>query len=369
MTDRSAIRFDLRSAVWVVVAVLSALGMFAIFRNARTPLTQISIGIVIALALDPLVSATRRRLGVRRGLAVALVGFTMMGIGSAAVVFLGPPARDQAGRFTRELPETVREFEQLPVIGDLVERYEVQRRVNEWVDKLPDRLDDQAVQRTFNRLVSNAFGLIVVGATAIAVLLDGERLIARFRRLFRQNPERLERIDRIGRVLYLTLGQYFGGSLTVAVLMGIVVLTIALSMGIPLAPVAALWAMFTNLIPQVGGFLGGSFLVLLALSKGPMQAIIAGAIFVVYMNIENHVLQPAIIGESVNLTPPTTMLAAFIGGAVAGLPGALVATPLVGAFKRLYLEFRSGTPLHVERIGFFGRLKLVTRKFRRKPLA
>lgn len=36
------------------------------------------------------------------------------------------------------------------------------------------------------------------------------------------------------------------------------------------------------------------------------------------------------------------MLAAFLGGAIAGVPGALVATPLVGTVKQLYLEFRFG---------------------------
>ena len=60
------------------------------------------------------------------------------------------------------------------------------------------------------------------------------------------------------------------------------------------------------------------------------------------MNLENHLISPAIVGESVDLTPATTMVAAFVGGAVAGLPGSLVATPLVGATKRLFLELRTG---------------------------
>jgi predicted PurR-regulated permease PerM len=60
------------------------------------------------------------------------------------------------------------------------------------------------------------------------------------------------------------------------------------------------------------------------------------------MNIENHVIQPAIVGEAVDLSPPTTMLAALVGGAAGGIPGALFATPLAGAVKQLYLEFRFG---------------------------
>jgi predicted PurR-regulated permease PerM len=48
------------------------------------------------------------------------------------------------------------------------------------------------------------------------------------------------------------------------------------------------------------------------------------------------------VGEAVNLSAPATMLAALIGAAAAGIPGALVATPLVGATKALYLELRWG---------------------------
>ena len=58
------------------------------------------------------------------------------------------------------------------------------------------------------------------------------------------------------------------------------------------------------------------------------------------MNLENHVIQPAIVGRWVNLTAPTTMVAALVGGAVAGIPGALAATPLVGAAKQLFMEMR-----------------------------
>ena len=112
----------------------------------------------------------------------------------------------------------------------------------------------------------------------------------------------------------------------------------------PLAPLAAVWAMITDLIPQVGGALGGVVFVALALTESVPTALIAGGLFVTYMTFENHVIQPAIVGRSVDLTPPTTMVAAFVGGAVAGVPGALLATPLVGAAKQLILEARGRRP-------------------------
>ncbi len=177
---------------------------------------------------------------------------------------------------------------------------------------------------------------MVVLVTAVAVMLDGESLVNRFRRVV--PPEHAGRVDDVGRVIYRTFGNYFAGSLFVAILNGLVVLTTAIILGVPLAPLAGLWSSLTNLIPQIGGFLGGGFLVLLALTQGPLTAAIAAGVFLIYQNLENNIIQPTVVGRAVDLTPPTTMLAALIGGALAGVPGALVATPIVGAAKVLYLR-------------------------------
>jgi predicted PurR-regulated permease PerM len=72
-----------------------------------------------------------------------------------------------------------------------------------------------------------------------------------------------------------------------------------------------------------------------------------------------------IVGQAVNVTPPTTMLAALIGGAAAGVPGALVATPLVGAVKQLYMQLRWGQePLASRRPGLRAHIKSMLRRRR-----
>ena len=67
------------------------------------------------------------------------------------------------------------------------------------------------------------------------------------------------------------------------------------------------------------------------------------AIFLVYQNIENHVLQPVIVGRAVKLSPPATMVAALIGVSAGGVVGALFAVPILGASKAIYLAVRSGS--------------------------
>ena len=79
----------------------------------------------------------------------------------------------------------------------------------------------------------------------------------------------------------MTVGRYFAGSLLIAVLAGCGILIVGLLAGVPLAPVAAAWVMVTNLIPQVGGFLGGALFVLLGATQGPTTLLICLAWFLV----------------------------------------------------------------------------------------
>ncbi len=335
---RLRISLDWRTFVYLVVAILGALALIAVVRGTETMLTRIGVGLLIALALDPLTNAVHRRLGIRRGLAVGIVALGVFGLAALLIAVLAPRAVSEASKFSEQLPETINELEQLPLVGGYLRDNEIAEKAQQWVRELPEQFTDERVAEVAGTLVSGVASVAIVVVVAIAVLIDGESLLARMRRLL--TPSRRAQADYVGGVIYRTLGRYFGGSITVAILMGLYVLALGLLLGIPLIPLAAIWAMLTDLIPQVGGFLGGSFLVLLALTEGVPTALIAAAAFVLYMNFENHVIQPAIVGRSVNLTAPTTMVAAFVGAAVAGVPGALVATPLVGAAKAIYLEAR-----------------------------
>ncbi len=335
-TDRTAVGIDLVSVARVVIVALVALAVYAVLRQAPSMVTRVMVGVVLALALDPIVVRVQRRFSWQRGTAVALVG-SLLGFAFLGVLLvLGPAAIDQVGSLREDLPSTIEDAYSWPLLGERLERNDAADRVDQAIDDLPAQLDDATLTRYAEDLLGGLLTTVVVLVTAVAVMLDGARIVERARGVV--PPEQAETVDGIGRVVYRTFGNYFAGSLFVAILNGLVVLTVALALGVPLAPLAALWSTLTNLIPQIGGFLGGSFFVLLALTEGPLVALIAAAVFLVYQNIENNVIQPAVVGKAVDLTPPATMLAALIGGAVAGVPGALIATPIVGAVKILYLR-------------------------------
>ena len=339
---RVVIDIDLWSFVALAGAAALALVLFAINSAASEVLTGIGVGVLVGVALSPVVSATQRRWGTTRGSAVAIVGAALTVAVAVVVLLVAPAAIQQSREFSEELPSTVREFYSWPIVGPRLDEADAATKVEEWIEDAPARVDDATLADVGERLLGGVLSAVVVLITALGVLIDGEIVVRRFRVLV---PARERgRADRLGRIIYATFGSYFAGSLFVAAVAGLVTLSTGLLLGVPLAPVAGLWTMLTNLIPQIGGFLGGGFFVLLAITQGPIQAAVAFLVIVAYQNLENHVIQPAIVGRAVNLSPPATMLAALVGGAAAGVPGALVATPLFAASKAVYLDSRGQMP-------------------------
>ena len=340
---------------------------FALFRSAPKALTTIAVGSVFALALDPIVGVICRNWGWSRSRSVLLVAGGAIVLVVTVVVGMGPQAVDQARKVTSDIPQTVREFYDLPIVGGWLDDNDAATRAKEAIEELPGNISDRSVTSTIEGMVGGALSTVLVLAVTVAVLLDGENLVAAVRRLV---PHRwVNRADEIGHVFYMAIAQYFAGSLAVAALMGVVVLALCLIFGVPLAPLAALWAMITDLIPQVGGFLGGALLGLLALTQGALVFVVVVGLYGLYLTLENHVISPAIVGHAVDVSPPTSMLATLIGGAAGGIAGALVATPLVGATKQLYLQLRWGQqPFASQRPPLRDRVKTsFSRVLRRRP--
>jgi predicted PurR-regulated permease PerM len=355
-----------RVFVQIVGGLLVAFAGFALFRSASKALTTIAVGSLFALALDPIVGVIRRNWGWSRSRSVLLVAGGAIVLVTTVVGGMGPQAADQARKVTSDIPQTVREFYDVPVVGGWLEDNDAATRAKDAIEEAPANVSDRSVTRTVEGMVGGALSTVLVLSVTVAVLLDGENLVAAVHRLL---PHRwVKRADEIGHVFYMAIAQYFAGSLAVAALMGVVVLALCLIFGVPLAPLAALWAMITDLIPQVGGFLGGALLGLLALTQGVFVFVVVVGLYGLYLTLENHVISPAVVGHAVDVSPPTSMLATLIGGAAGGIPGALVATPLVGATKQLYMQLRWGQqPFVSERPPLRDRVKSVFAKVLHRP--
>jgi predicted PurR-regulated permease PerM len=334
------VELDWRSIAWAMAAFVALAGLTNLVRSAPRAITVLAIGALLGLGLDPVVTKVERRVGGHRALALALVMAGLGAVAAAIVILLAPRAIDQARQLTRDIDTVVAQIDELPGIGDDLERARTADKVKAWIEDLPRRLQGadtpigDAALRVADSLLVAGFTVLVT----VALLLDGPRLVRGAGRVV--PPRRRERAVRVGRLAYETVGRYIAGSLLVAVVAGTATLVAGLILRVPLAPLVAVWVSIFDLVPQIGGAAGGIPFVLLGLTRGPGTAVACAAFFILYLQFENHVLSPLIVGRAVRLSPPATMTAALVGVSAGGVVGALLAVPVVAAAKVVYMELR-----------------------------
>jgi len=348
-TDARVLRLQL-SGRTIVAAVCLAIALWTAFHVAgisRSFVVWLAIGGFIAVGLDRPISAIERRLRMPRVPAIALVLGGMAAVVTTIGVLGGPSITDSATQIVRDAPETVQSLESLPIVGKLLREHDASDHVEEWIRTLPDRINGSDVVDRFINTAGD--GLVGAGWTLcilLAVLLDGPRLVDAARRRI---PVRSRmRWTRFGRAAYRALANVAAASAFVAALNGSIVMLLALSLGIPLAPVLGLWAMAWNFIPQIGGFVAAVPLVALGFGQGTAQGLIAFGVFITYQTFENHVIQPLVGSRAVRLPPLVVLSGALLAGALAGFIGALMAGPVLGVAKVALDELRPGPSMRVE---------------------
>ena len=333
-----------RQAAVVAVGVLVSLGLLAVVRGTRRTLTWFVIAAVLALALQRIVEPIADRVGGRQRVATAIVSVGAVSVLVLLTVIVGPMASKRAAAFGRELPQMTQRLGNLPGVGGYLRDHDAPKAVERWLSDIPNSLgrDSGKVKRALQGAADAALATTVIAMFTIGMLVDGARLLRRARDVFA--PRTRMRLDQSARIVAGTVGRYFAGSLLVAGLAGAASLVTGLALGVPLAPLAAAWIAITNVIPQIGGLLGGVVFVSLGLTQSSTVGAVCLIYFLTYQQIENHIIQPTIVGKAVQLSPVATMMAALIGGSTAGVPGALIAVPLVGAVRSVGLQLMGRDP-------------------------
>ncbi len=338
---------DWRSVVVAVAAVVGVAVLVGATRSAPRTVSALVLALFLALALDPAVDWVQGHLpfGARRGaLATVLTSFALVFV--AAIVFLVPPTVRQVQELSSDIPRVVGQLGDLPLVGERLERAGVPESIERFVEQLPQQFSFSSIGRVA-RTVTDA--LMAAGITVlltIALLLDGDRIVGLIRRAVPEH--RRHDADRVGRLAARAVGRYAVASLLIATATGTVVLITGLVLGVPLAPLAAVWVALWDLVPQVGGAVGGATFIILALAKGGGTALIASIVFLAYLQVRNHLIGPLVAAYAVHLSPLATMIAVLVGVTAAGFLGGLFAVPLTGVAKAAYLEFRGRGVLGAE---------------------
>jgi predicted PurR-regulated permease PerM len=309
-------RFDLLPLVLVGLALYAAY-------LARDVLMLIYVSALFAVVLSPAVQAIRRiRIGKWQpgtGVAAMVLLAGALAVVAGLFAFVAPPIYEDARGLAADWPR------QAAALGERIRRLPYAAQFD------PASLQqyaDEAVGGAFGvfkRLVGGVFWLMSWLILTIYFILDGERA---FRWAMSMVPggqrARLEAtlLRAQKRMSFWLLGQ--GALMLTLGLLSALVLGL---LGVRYYSALAVFAGLANLVPILGPVATVIVAGVVAAFDGLGKLAAVVAFYIIYQQIENALLVPRIMKYTVDLPPLAIISALSLGGALAGILGALIAVP------------------------------------------
>jgi predicted PurR-regulated permease PerM len=317
----------------------------------RSLLLALMIAVVIAATLAPIIDRAEK-LQLPRWLAVILVYLGLLGVLTGVGLLIGPTVVEQIERLIRGLPTY------LDILRSLFESLASRLGMSdpELISPISQLFDPEAltgwVIRTSQQLLIRSYDVTrgILGGLLtliLALLFSGymlagsETLIKSLVSLFPKPWD--ERLEAQVEPVTQRMGGYIQGRVLVSAILGIVI-TLGLEFlglsefAIGLGVIAGL----TDLIPFLGPILGAIPALIVALGQGGLTFWWVLLLFALVQNLETYVLDPLLVGSSVNIQPLYQLLAVLGGTQVLGLIGAIIVPPWVAAaavvLENLYLK-------------------------------
>lgn len=282
--------------------------------------------------------------GGRVRIAVTVVLLVTISTGVALAWLAAPAVVAQTGQLREQLQSG---FEN-------VDAWLRQRSGDLPVDDLGDVIERMVQADTWSRIAgifSTTLGVVSAAAIsfmiAVFVAYDSDRYRTGVLRLI--PPAQRRRAQEVLTAIYDAISRWLLAQLCSMAFLGLTTWLVLWLLGVPLALALAVLTGILTFVPYLGPLIALVPIVLIAFAEGPMLALYAALAFFVVQNIEGNLFMPFIYQKTNRLPPALTLATQILFGAMFGLPGFIVATPLavvaLVAAQRLYVEDTLGDDL------------------------
>lgn len=322
----------LARAVWLV----AIMGAGVIMYFAQDVLIPVAMALFLTLLLTPAVDRLQRW-GLRRGLAVTLVMLVVCAATAAAVNAAWKPATEWLAR----APQTLRQID--PRLRPLREMFDRVDAVAERAGQLakggsavsqPAIITPVDGQSTAISITKSLLEALTVIPLTLFFLLGGPPLLARLGASLSGN-EASARALRLTEAIRFEVGRYFGTVALINVGLGICTALAMYALGMPNAILWGVMVALFNFVPYLGPIAAFFILAVAALLtfQNLGHALAVPGVFLALHLIEGQIVQPLTVGRRFEVSALVVLLAVWFGYGFWGIPGMLLAMPVVVAVK------------------------------------
>ncbi len=333
-----------RTLLRVVLVVVITLALIAATLRISHSLLLLFIAFFLAIALNAPVAYIAKLIpGKRRGSRSIATTISFL----IVIIFIGtfasyviPPLVHQTEKFISAAPHLVSSAKnQHSSLGHFIRTHNLQNEVNT-LSKQISHWATSASSNAFSSIagiLNSIFSMLAVLALTFMMLVEGPRWLIVITEFIPN--KHTERTVKVAKDMYEVVKGYVNGQVLLA-LIAAVLIAPALFMLHVSYPIALMVVVFlAGLIPVIGHTIGAIIVAAVALFHSVTAAIIVLAYYILYMQVENYLLQPRIQSNTTNISPLLVLASVIIGINFGGLFGGLVAIPVAGCIRVLVLEY------------------------------
>jgi predicted PurR-regulated permease PerM len=328
----------------VALVILGALVLGLILYLGSAALGPFVVGLVLAYLLDMPVERMSR-IGVPRWLAVLVVYAIVVFFVVEAFVVTIRPLADELSTFIREFPTFTAQVADMYAHLDLPPT--LRHAIDIWLRELGagiGGLDPTALLPVVSGIagiVGSIVGYILIPVWVFYLIKDRPALTAAAERSTPAGwrPD----VQAVSTLVLRVFGQWLRGQLFLGLTVGVATFAGLVLLSSAVDPIFGRFAVLLSvvagvleLLPIIGPIIAAIPAVLLALTAGLDAALAAVIMYTVIQQLENNLLVPKIQGDAVEMHPSAVMFALVIGGAIAGLLGAILAVPITAAARDVF---------------------------------
>jgi predicted PurR-regulated permease PerM len=320
-------RFATRCVQIIAVLIVAAVAVLVITQVSLV-FIPVTLALILSCAINPFMAWMRRhRVPSILSTWIALLSILVVigGLTTLIVWAVQNQWQDLVDSATKGISQLQGYFDQLP--ANLISAQNLKDAQNAVVDFLTSAQFGRGAIAGVGAAAEGVTGLFLTIVVLFFFMKDGPKIWEFLLRPL--HGDTYKRAQRIGDKTVTVLGGYVRGTALVAAADSVGIGIGLAIVGVPLAFPLAVIVFITAFIPIVGAVLAGILAALVALvANGPIAAIIVIAIVVFVNQLESHLLQPQIMGHSLNLHPLVILLALAAGSIIGGIIGAVFAVPI-----------------------------------------
>lgn len=324
--------------------LLKNIGMLDKIIESIVALTPVFLGIILCWISTPLTNKLRK-IGLSKNLSAILSLILIFGLIIVVFSMIVPIFISQFSNLIKDFPSIYDDIvDKLnPFLNENLNIDANIKHFNEIISKdiILDNLDN-ILTYSISTLQSVFSVLVTIGTTIVVsffMVKDMDKFKERIIMFFSRNGKGGKTYKMLSEIDAAVMS-YVKGTILDSIIVGILTTIVCLILGLDYAIVFGILITILNLIPYIGALLSELIVALYALTVGgPIFAIVTFACLLLVQIIDANILQPNIIGKSVNLHPVVVIGGLIVFNLLFGIVGMIIAMPILAILK-IIIEYK-----------------------------